>query len=52
MCCRKPKCNWCNTRNKELFKIDIFCKWKGLNICIDCYNNKLNGLSPKYPQYR
>ena len=41
-CCCKQKCNWCGKKNQNV-KIKMNCKWKGLRICIDCYNSKMNG---------
>lgn len=49
-CCCKQKCNWCGEKNNNV-KIKINCKWKGLRICIDCYNNKINGGQQK-PLYK
>lgn len=45
-CLCKNKCNWCGKRkkNKELWYIDIWCKWYGMYICEDCYDKKRNGL--------
>ena len=49
--CFKKKCNWCGNRKKNIIKIDIWCKWYGLYICNDCYNNKINNQGNKYPLY-
>lgn len=52
MCCIRPKCNWCNSRNNEIFRIDIYCKWQGLHICVNCYNNKIKNIGVQYPRFK
>ena len=49
--CFKKKCNWCGKATKDITRIDIWCKWYGLYICHTCYNNKMNNIGNKYPQY-
>jgi len=40
MCFINSKCNWCNKRKTDVYKIKFYCKWYNYNICIECYNYK------------
>ena len=51
MCLIGNKCNWCGKREKNIYKINIWCKWYGYHICEDCYDNKLIN-KIKYPKYK
>ena len=44
MCCLRKKCNWCNKRKSDIYKIELICKWTNLHICEDCYDKKQKGL--------
>ena len=39
--CMNAKCNWCNKRSSEIFRIKKHCKWYNFNICKHCYTNKM-----------
>ena len=51
MCFKNKKCNWCGKRKSNMYKIDIWCKWYGYNICEGCYDKKKAGIS-KYPIFQ
>ena len=51
MCTCNKKCNWCGKRKADIYKINIWCKWYGYNICEDCYDKKKKG-DIKYPILR
>ena len=43
-CIFRKKCRWCKKRKskEELWEIDIWCKYYGMYICNECYDNKVN----------
>ncbi len=43
MCFRKSKCNWCNCRKEDVWKIKIWCKYYNMIICEECYDKKMRG---------
>ena len=58
MCFINSKCNWCNKRKTDVYKIKFYCKWYNYNICIECYNyksinttNTINVLASYHPAY-
>lgn len=52
LCFSKPKCNWCNKKNVEIYKIKKVCKWQGLYICYNCLINKFNNKGEQRPRYK
>ena len=51
-CFSKSKCNWCNNKKVEIYKITKVCKWQGLHICNNCLVNKFNNNGDQRPKYK